>query len=146
METQATEFTPALSALGGALIGLSAVWLMASIGRIAGLSGIVSGVLPTSWDRQSIWKVGFLIGAIAAPVFLSVIVGFRPDFSVPSNNWLLIGGGLLVGVGVSFGGGCTSGHGVCGISRLSMRSIFATVIFMATTGITVYVMRHLIGL
>lgn len=145
MHVHATEFTPFLSALGGALIGLSAVWLMASIGRIAGLSSIVGGVLPQSLDRQSIWKVAFLSGAVLAPILLSAFSGYQPTFSVPSNQWLLICGGLLVGIGVSFGGGCTSGHGVCGISRLSARSIVATLIFMATTGLTVFVMRHVLG-
>ncbi len=145
METHATEFTPFLSLFGGALIGLSAVWLMASIGRIAGLSGIITGVLPQFFDRQTIWKAAFLLGAVLAPVLVSAVFGYRPAFSVPSDAWLLVGGGVLVGIGVSFGGGCSSGHGVCGLSRLSARSIVATLIFMASTGATVFVLRHILG-
>lgn len=140
-----TEFTPLLSFLGGSLIGLAAVLLMAVHGRIAGMTGILTGVLPpvaSDWG----WRLAFLVGAIAAP---AILIGFGgSDFiafqsSVPAP-WLIVGG-LLVGAGVFFGSGCTSGHGVCGLSRLSIRSMAATGTFMVATVITVFVIRHVFG-
>ena len=139
-----TEFTPLMSLVGGTLIGLSAVLLMAFNGRIAGMTGILTGLLPpvsTDW----LWRAAFIVGAIAAPVLVvslsSQTIGF--DSPVPSS-WLAISG-LIVGVGVYFGSGCTSGHGVCGMARLSPRSIAATAVFMATTAATVFVSRHVLG-
>ena len=139
-----TEFTPLMSLVGGTLIGLSAVLLMAFNGRIAGMTGILTGLLPpvsTDWP----WRAAFIVGAIAAPVLVvslsSQTIGF--DSPVPSS-WLAISG-LIVGVGVYFGSGCTSGHGVCGMARLSPRSIAATAVFMATTAATVFVSRHVLG-
>lgn len=136
-----TDFTPLQSALGGAMIGLAAVLLMAALGRVAGLTGIASGLI-FGPDRG--WRAAFLLGAVLAPaglVALGLPIGF--DSPVP-RPWLVVGG-LLVGIGVSYGGGCTSGHGVCGNARLSPRSLVATASFMLTAGITVYVIRHLIG-
>lgn len=139
-----TEFTPFLSLAGGALIGLAACLLMYLHGRIAGISGILSGVLPplgAGWG----WRTAFLIGAIAAPTVLFYFFGFTPSFENQlSPLWLVISG-LLVGFGITIGSGCTSGHGICGISRLSVRSIVATITFMLTTTITVFVIRHLLG-
>ena len=138
-----TEFTPWQSLLGGALIGLSAVLLMALHGRIAGITGILSGIIPppaTDWQ----WRAMFLIGAIAAPVLLTLVGGEIP-FSVPVSTGALILGGVLVGVGVHFGNGCPSGHGICGIARLSPRSIVAVLVFMAAAFATVYATRHLVG-
>ena len=138
-----TEFTPLLSLTGGILIGLSAVMLMAFNGRIAGMTGVVSGVLPpfaNDWD----WRAVFLIGAIGAPALLAV-TGYHLAFSVPISNVALTIGGLIVGVGVAFSSGCTSGHGVCGMARLSPRSLTATLTFMIVTFATVYVVRHVIG-
>lgn len=139
-----TEFTPLMSLVGGTLIGLSAVLLMAFNGRIAGMTGILTGLLPpvsTDW----LWRAAFIAGAIAAPVLLvslsSQTIGF--DSPVPSS-WLAVSG-LIVGVGVYFGSGCTSGHGVCGMARLSPRSIAATAVFMTTTAATVFVTRHVLG-
>ena len=138
-----TDFTPWQSLLGGALIGLSAVLLMALHGRIAGISGILSGIIPPlALDWQ--WRAMFLAGAIAAPVLLTLAGGEIP-FSVPVSTGSLILGGVLVGVGVHFGNGCPSGHGICGIARLSPRSIAAVLVFMATAFVTVYVTHHLIG-
>ena len=138
-----TDFTPWQSLLGGALIGLSAVLLMALHGRIAGISGILSGIiLPLALDWQ--WRAMFLAGAIAAPLLLTLAGGEIP-FSVPVSTDSLILGGVLVGVGVHFGNGCPSGHGICGIARLSPRSIAAVLVFMATAFVTVYVTHHLIG-
>ena len=138
-----TDFTPWQSLLGGALIGLSAVLLMAVHGRIAGISGILSGIIPPlALDWQ--WRAMFLAGAIAAPLLLTLAGGEIP-FSVPVSTGSLILGGVLVGVGVHFGNGCPSGHGICGIARLSPRSIAAVLVFMATAFVTVYVTHHLIG-
>ena len=139
-----TEFTPLMSLVGGTLIGLSAVLLMAFNGRIAGMTGILTGLLPpvsTDWP----WRAAFIAGAIAAPILVvslsSQTIGF--DSPVPTP-WLALSG-LIVGVGVYFGSGCTSGHGVCGMARLSPRSIAATVVFMTTTAATVFVSRHMLG-
>ena len=122
-----TEFTPWQSLIGGALIGLSAVLLMALHGRIAGMTAIIGGVLPPlSSDWQ--WRAAFLVGAIVAPlVFLAA--GGEIGFAVPPSTGMLIAGGFIVGIGVTYGSGCTSGHGVCGMARLSPRSIAATAVF-----------------
>lgn len=138
-----TEFTPLLSTAGGVLIGLSAVLLMAFHGRIAGMTGILGGAIPpfpVDWS----WRIAFLAGAIIAPAIFVASGGTVP-FAVPGSTAALIIGGLIVGIGVSFGSGCTSGHGVCGMARLSPRSIAATMTFMVATFITVYVVRHVIG-
>ncbi|HCL64269.1 MAG TPA: hypothetical protein DIC56_05370 [Rhizobium sp.] len=135
-----TEFTPLLSFAGGLLIGLAAVLLMVSWGRIAGMSAIVIGVFPpvaTDWA----WRAAFLVGAIGAPALLQ-LSGYSAPFSVPLSLAALIVGGLVTGLGVTFGSGCTSGHGVCGMSRLSPRSFAATACFMAGAFATVFLIRH----
>lgn len=139
-----TDFTPIDALIGGGLIGLAAVALMAFQGRIAGMTGILTGLLPpvaSDWG----WRAAFLAGAIAAPLLFSLLTGQSVGFesSIPAP-WLVVGG-LIVGVGVYFGSGCTSGHGVCGIARLSPRSIAATLTFMATAVATVFVVRHVLG-
>ncbi|RRH73794.1 YeeE/YedE family protein [Falsigemmobacter faecalis] len=139
-----TEFTPLLSMTGGALIGFAAVLLMAFHGRIAGISGMLQGLLPP-FAKDWGWRAAFLGGAIAAPVLIAALTGWRPEFVAPTPNLWLVIGGLIVGVGVQFASGCTSGHGVCGMSRLSIRSILATLTFMFSTGVTVYVVRHILG-
>ncbi|GGF30607.1 hypothetical protein GCM10011321_22340 [Youhaiella tibetensis] len=139
-----TEFTPLMSLAGGSLIGLSAVLLMAFHGRIAGMTGILTGMLPpvaTDWP----WRIAFLAGAVAAPALILAATGQSVDFSSPVPAPWLVLGGLVVGIGVYFGGGCTSGHGVCGIARLSPRSIVATLTFMATAAASVFVLRHVLG-
>ena len=139
-----TEFTPWMSLGGGVLIGISAILLMAFNGRIAGMTGIMTGIIPpfsTDWP----WRIAFLIGAVIAPV-LFLMAGGSIAYAVPVSLPLLALGGLIVGVGVYYGAGCTSGHGVCGMARLSPRSIAATVVFMIATGITVYVIRHVVGI
>ena len=133
------------SLLGGVLIGISAVLLMASLGRITGISGIASGVsIGDRGDRG--WRIAFLAGLIAGPLLLSVFGQDRgigpPQVGLP----LMALAGLLVGVGTRLGSGCTSGHGVCGIARLSPRSLLATGVFMAFGIATVFVMRHLPGI
>ena len=138
-----TEFTPYYSLLGGVLIGLAATLLMAFHGRIAGMTGILQGILPPlSADWQ--WRAAFLAGAIAAP-FVFTNLGGTIEFAVPVATLPMIIGGFIVGAGVYFGSGCTSGHGVCGMARLSPRSITATLVFMTAAFITVYVTRHVIG-
>lgn len=138
-----TEFTPWMSLAGGVLIGISATLLMALHGRIAGMTGILTGLLPpisTDWQ----WRLSFLVGAIAAPA-LYVLAGGTIAFAVPVSTLAMVVSGLIVGVGVYFGSGCTSGHGVCGMARLSPRSIVATLSFMAGSFATVYVIRHVMG-
>ena len=141
-----TEFTPFTSLLGGALIGLSAVVLLASHGRIAGISGIVSRILPPSVDKAGLPQaIIFLIGLLLAAPLWFFLTGTAPVLVVSSNGLLLVIAGLLVGFGSVIGNGCTSGHGVCGISRGSARSIAATMIFMATAFVTVFILRHVVG-
>ena len=141
-----TDFTPFASLLGGGLIGLSAVVLLAAHGRIAGISGIVSRILPPSVDKAGLPQgIIFLIGLLLAAPLWFVLTGSAPVQMVSSNGLLLIIAGLLVGFGSVMGNGCTSGHGVCGISRGSARSIAATVTFMATAFVTVFVLRHVVG-
>ena len=139
-----TAFTPYASLVGGGLIGLAAVVLMALHGKIAGMTGIVAGVIPpvaADWP----WRAAFLAGAIGAPALMVALGVIELPFHVPVSTAMLIVGGLIVGVGVTYGAGCTSGHGVCGMARLSPRSIVATLVFMATAFSTVFFVRHLIG-
>lgn len=141
-----TEFTPFASLLGGGIIGLSAVVLLATQGRIAGISGIVSRILPPSVDKAGLPQgIIFLIGLLLAAPLWFVLTGAAPVQIVSSNGLLLVIAGLLVGFGAVMGNGCTSGHGVCGISRGSARSIAATMTFMATASVTVFVLRHVLG-
>jgi uncharacterized membrane protein YedE/YeeE len=137
---------PYLGALcGGVLIGLSAVLLMAILGRIAGISGIASGLLlgRNAGDRG--WRLAFVLGLLAGPLLLLWLRGDSgigaPQVGLP---WMALAG-LLVGIGTRLGGGCTSGHGVCGIARLSPRSLLATAVFMVFGIATVFVIRHLAG-
>ncbi len=138
-----TEFTPWLSLIGGVLIGLSAVILMATNGRIAGMTGIISGVLPPI-ESDWLWRAIFLVGCIIPALVLKAL-GHAPDVAFPVGNTAIAIGGLIVGVGVSYGSGCTSGHGICGLARFSKRSAVATAVFMLATFVTVYVIRHVIG-
>ena len=141
-----TEFTPFASLLGGGIIGLSAAVLLATQGRIAGISGIVSRILPPSVDKAGLPQgIIFLIGLLLAAPLWFVLTGAAPVQMVSSNGFLLVVAGLLVGFGAVMGNGCTSGHGVCGISRGSARSIAATMTFMATASVTVFVLRHVLG-
>jgi uncharacterized membrane protein YedE/YeeE len=140
-----TQFTPVASLLGGALIGLSAVLLMASHGRIAGISGIASRLFPPYEDDGFPGRLAFVLGLVAAPFAVIAATGEALQQTVSENLPLMMAAGLLVGFGTVWGNGCTSGHGVCGIARLSRRSIVATLVFMATGAATVFVTRHLIG-
>lgn len=136
-------FTPWSSLAGGALIGLSAALLILGSGRIAGISGIVGGLLkPGGPDMR--WRLAFLAGLLAAPLVWGLFAAL-PDATPVAGNGMLIAAGLLVGVGTRYGSGCTSGHGVCGLSRLSPRSLVATLAFMGAGFLTVYLVRHLSG-
>lgn len=138
------NFTPLSAAIGGALIGLSAVLLMLSTGRIAGISGIFSGLLNMRGEDKG-WRIAFLAGLILAPLIAGLIgYGMSPP-NLPSNWAVIVVAGLLVGFGTRLGGGCTSGHGICGIAQLSPRSVAATVVFMVTAIATVAVTRHVLG-
>lgn len=140
-----TEFTPLASLVGGALIGLSAVLLMAWEGRIAGISGIAGRLLPPYRDGALLSRLGFVIGLVAAPLAYVLATGAPVLQAVSSNVPLMVVAGLFVGFGSVYGNGCTSGHGVCGLSRLSPRSLVATLVFMATGFATVFLVRHVIG-
>lgn len=131
--------------IGGALIGASAVILLALNGRIAGISGIVKGLLPPAGSSDAAWRICFIIGMVAAPWLVGAASGEALVPALPGGAVWMGVAGLLVGVGTALGGGCTSGHGVCGMARLSVRSIIATLTFMATGLITVFVVRHLFG-
>ena len=138
-----TEFTPLNSLLGGILIGFSAVIFLIANGRIAGISGIVSRILPPSIHRSELPQGFLFVGGLilAIPTWYFIDGGMPVQFV--SNNYLALSmAGLLVGFGAVFGNGCTSGHGVCGISRVSKRSIVATCIFMTTSFITVLLIKH----
>lgn len=138
-----TSFTPIQAILGGSLIGVAAVALMALHGRIAGMTGILTGVILPRGDWS--WRPAFLLGAIVSPGAIMLVTGAPIPLQADLPVWAIVFGGLLVGIGVTFGGGCTSGHGVCGMARLSARSFAATLTFMAATFITVFVVRHILG-
>jgi uncharacterized membrane protein YedE/YeeE len=140
----ATDFTPLASLLGGALIGASAVMLMATTGRIAGVSGIAVRLLPPYADGELAGRLAFILGIVVAPLVVLLATGTAPVPTIEAGPALLVLAGLLVGFGSVWGNGCTSGHGVCGLSRLSMRSLVATLTFMATAIATVLLTRHLL--
>jgi uncharacterized membrane protein YedE/YeeE len=126
------------------LIGLSVAWLWLFDGRIAGISGIVGGVL-TPRTGEVPWRLAFVFGLIAAPAFYRLLGGAVPKIDVSSSLIAILAGGFLVGFGTRLGSGCTSGHGVCGLARLSRRSIVATALFMGTAIATSFVLRHVAG-
>jgi len=140
-----TDFTPLASLGGGILIGVASVLLMANFGRVMGATGILAGfIMPNSREDWG-WRASLLAGMLSAPVLVWLMTGQSVVVHVPVSTTAMIVGGLIVGVGVTYGGGCTSGHGVCGIARLSPRSIVATLVFMIAAIGTVYVTRHVIG-
>lgn len=141
----ATEFTPLASLLGGLLIGIAAVLLMALKGRVLGATGILSGAILDRARGNTGWRVTLLAGMVSGPLAVRLLTGELPEISLPVSLWALIVGGLIVGVGVTVGSGCTSGHGVCGMARLSRRSVAATLTFMAAAFATVFAIRHLLG-
>lgn len=148
------DFTASIQGLiGGVMIGLSATWLMATLGRIAGISGIIGTLITTRPKGDSAWRFAFVLGLVSGPAVALFIGGLgnvvnapgevigQPSGGVP----LMLLAGLLVGLGTGLGSGCTSGHGVCGLARLSMRSLVATVTFLIAAIITVFVVRHVMG-
>lgn len=140
-----TTFTPVLSLIGGGLIGLAAVLLMLLRGKILGATGILAGALRPASRNDFVWRALMLAGMISGPWVYFAVFGGLPAIEVPVSTGYLLLGGFVVGIGVTLASGCTSGHGVCGMARLSPRSFVATGTFMLTTGITVYVVRHVLG-
>ena len=141
--TTLENFTPLSALIGGALIGAAATLLLVLNGRIAGIAGILGGLLPAE-KGDATWRLLFLAGLVIGAFAYAALSGSAPliiDATVP----MLIAGGLITGFGARLGGGCTSGHGVCGLGRLSPRSLAATCVFMAATFATVFVVRHMIG-
>lgn len=138
------NFTPIASLIGGLLIGLSSAMLLAWSGRIAGISGIVGGSLVAP-GPDAPWRVAFLSGLVAAGGLMMVVTPGSYANTLPTSVGLTGVAGLLVGIGTRMGSGCTSGHGVCGIGRLSPRSVLATITFVATGAATVFVALHVLG-
>lgn len=139
------NFTPISALAGGALIGISATLLLWFNGRIAGVSGIMNGLLYAP-KADRLWRLLFLAGLVLGAVLFDWLV---PGFNVPRQNyplWLLVAGGFLVGFGARMANGCISGHGICGLANLSVRSLMATVTFMAAGMVTVFIVRHVLGL
>ena len=139
-----TTFTPLASLLGGILIGISAVALMVCQGRVAGISGILSRLLPPYEDREGLGRAAFILGLVLAPVSVK-LAGYSVTQTVSDKLPMMVFAGLLVGFGTVLSNGCTSGHGVCGIARFSTRSLVATLVFMAFAFATVFFARHVTG-
>ncbi|MFP3384837.1 YeeE/YedE family protein [Tritonibacter sp. SIMBA_163] len=140
-----TAFTPFASFGGGLVIGLGAVLLMLGLGRILGATGIMSGLVLPQNRSEAAWRGALVVGMIAAPGVIFLVSGSMPQVDVPVSPAMIAIGGVIVGLGASLGSGCTSGHGVCGLSRLSIRSLVAVPTFMATAAITVFIIRHVFG-
>ena len=145
MQIDWLAFSPGPAFLGGILLGLAAALYVILHGRILGISGIVSGLLsPKEGDIQ--WRLSLVLGLLSAPILASLFFGLH-TITVIDADWIaIIIAGVLVGFGANYGSGCTSGHGVCGLSRLSPRSLVATVSFMSAGFLVVFVIRHVLGL
>ena len=142
MNVNWTDFTPLTALGGGLLIGLAAALFVLFNGRIAGISGIVGGLLrPATGERG--WRIAFLLGLVAAPLVYTLAAPL-PAMRIEAGTGTLIAAGLLVGIGTRYGAGCTSGHGVCGLARGSARSLAATLAFMGAGFATVFIVRHLL--
>ena len=137
------HFTPGMSLLGGVLIGISSALFILANGRVAGISGILGGLLSRK-PGDMVWRIAFLLGLVAAPAAIFALTG-PITATIEANTEVLVIAGLLVGIGTRYGAGCTSGHGVCGLSRLSPRSLVATLAFMGAGVAIVFVMRHLLA-
>lgn len=142
MNIDTLHFTPGMSLLGGLIIGIASALFILANGRIAGISGILGGLLRPKAD-DVLWRLAFLLGLIMAPPLLAIFVTPVAP-TIEAGSMTLIVAGLLVGIGTRYGGGCTSGHGICGLSRLSPRSLIATLAFMASGMAIVFAMRHLL--
>ena len=143
MMIDSAHFTPWTALAGGAMIGLAAALLVLFNGRIAGISGILGGLLRRSPGEVG-WRLAFLLGLVAAPAVYGLLAPL-PDVQVDAGTTTLLAAGLLVGLGTRYGAGCTSGHGVCGLARFSPRSLAATLAFMAAGFVTVFIVLHLAG-
>lgn len=143
MNVDWTSFTPWTSLAGGVLIGLAAALLVLLIGRIAGISGILGGML-TLPKGDTAWRAAFVLGLVLSPLVVALVHGL-PEVQQQAGTGTLVIAGLLVGLGTRYGSGCTSGHGVCGISRFSPRSLVATAAFMVAGFATVFIVRHVFG-
>lgn len=137
-----TTFTPFVSFGGGLLIGLGAVLLMLGLGRIFGATGILSGTIFIENREEVTWRLALIAGMILAPGLIFAVTGSMPALNVPVSPAMIVVGGVVVGLGASLGSGCTSGHGICGLSRLSIRSLVAVPTFMVSGAITVFFIRH----
>lgn len=140
-----TAFTPWMSLAGGVLIGVASTLLMLVLGRVMGATGVLAGVFSPSSSQDFAWRVALLAGMVTGPAVVWLLSGSMPAVEVPMSTAAMVLGGVIVGVGVTYGSGCTSGHGVCGMARLSPRSIVATLTFMVATFVTVFVVRHMLG-
>lgn len=140
-----TTFTPLASLGGGLAIGLGAVLLMLGLGRILGATGIISGLVFAENRDEGLWRGAMVLGMVLAPGLIYLVTGSMPALEVPVSPAMIVIGGVIVGLGASLGSGCTSGHGVCGLARLSRRSLVAVPVFMATAAITVFLIRHVFG-
>jgi len=140
-----TVFTPWTSLAGGVLIGVASTLLMLFLGRVMGATGILAGLFQPASRDEFAWRAAVVAGMVSGPVGVLALTGQMPAVQVPVSAPMLVIGAFIVGLGVTFGSGCTSGHGVCGMARLSPRSIIATATFMACTLVTVYVVRHILG-
>ena len=144
MEIDWLSFTPIPSLLGGMILGIAAALYVLLHGRILGISGIISGLLhPTLTD--SAWRLSLVFGLISAPFLAALFFGIIPVIEIDASWLVIVIAGLLVGFGAQYGSGCTSGHGICGLSRLSPRSLVATLAFMCAGFVMAFVIRHLIG-
>ncbi|MEP5729667.1 MAG: YeeE/YedE family protein [Sulfitobacter sp.] len=143
-----TAFTPIASLFGGVLIGVSAIMLMVFFGRVAGISGLSGTVVDAATGRGSAgdlgWQIAFLVGLIGAPLIYTLISRSPVLQTVPTSLFGMAAAGLIVGLGTAIGSGCTSGHGVCGLARLSPRSLVAVLTFIISAGITVFLLRHFV--
>ena len=139
------HFTPWASLTGGVLLGVASAMFILLNGRILGISGILGGLLPPK-AGDSVWRVAFLLGMFATPLVFNALApaGFASTPRIDATELSVILAGLLVGIGTSYSSGCTSGHGICGLSRMSPRSLVATLSFMGAGFITVYLLRHII--
>ena len=139
------NFTPLSALAGGILIGLSAVLLLTVNGRIAGISGILHGLVAPEKPDDLDWRILFLAGLIAAAFLYRLLNGMDNSIALEASIPIVGVGGILTGIGTAVGSGCTSGHGICGLARGSSRSLAATISFMLVGGITVFILRHVIG-
>ncbi len=140
-----TEFTPYAGLIGGILIGLSAIILMGSSSRILGASGIFAELLTVNFDRNFAWRLIFIVSILIGTAWAALFTGVAQQMAFATGPLMTAIGGVIVGVGVYLGNGCTSGHGICGNARFSKRSFIATCMFMAVAILTVYIIRHVVG-